>query len=136
VSNKSPSGGDQWGSRLGVILAVAGSAVGLGNFLRFPGQGSHEWCGSVHAPLLSFPCSSSAFRSVGPNGRWDATAAGMDSIPRRASTASIWRHKLARYLGAFALLIPLVIYMYYVVIEAWCLGYAWELPHRQHDAGQ
>ena len=29
---------EQWGSRLGVILAVAGSAVGLGNFLRFPGQ--------------------------------------------------------------------------------------------------
>ena len=26
-----------WSSRLGVILAVAGSAVGLGNFLRFPG---------------------------------------------------------------------------------------------------
>jgi NSS family neurotransmitter:Na+ symporter len=26
----------QWGTRVGVILAVAGSAVGLGNFLRFP----------------------------------------------------------------------------------------------------
>ena len=29
---------DSWGSRIGVILAVAGSAVGLGNFIRFPGQ--------------------------------------------------------------------------------------------------
>ncbi len=28
---------ERWGSRLGVILAVSGSAVGLGNFLRFPG---------------------------------------------------------------------------------------------------
>jgi SNF family Na+-dependent transporter len=27
---------ERWGSRLGVILAVAGSAVGLGNFSRFP----------------------------------------------------------------------------------------------------
>ncbi len=27
---------ERWGSKLGVILAVAGSAVGLGNFLRFP----------------------------------------------------------------------------------------------------
>ena len=27
-----------WNSRFGVILAVAGSAVGLGNFLKFPGQ--------------------------------------------------------------------------------------------------
>ena len=31
---------------------------------------------------------------------------------------------MARYLGTLALLIPLIIYMYYVVIEAWCLGYA------------
>jgi len=29
---------EEWGTRLGVILAVAGSAVGLGNFLRFPGR--------------------------------------------------------------------------------------------------
>ena len=29
---------ENWGSKIGVILAVAGSAVGLGNFLRFPGQ--------------------------------------------------------------------------------------------------
>ncbi|HPG35740.1 MAG TPA: hypothetical protein PLG63_05345, partial [bacterium] len=29
---------EQWGTKLGVILAVAGSAVGLGNFLRFPTQ--------------------------------------------------------------------------------------------------
>ncbi len=30
--------GEQWSSRLGVIIAVAGSAVGFGNFLHFPGQ--------------------------------------------------------------------------------------------------
>lgn len=30
----------------------------------------------------------------------------------------------ARYLAVPALLIPLVIYMYYVFVEAWCLGYA------------
>jgi len=29
---------EAWNSRIGVILAVAGTAVGLGNFLRFPGQ--------------------------------------------------------------------------------------------------
>ena len=27
-----------WSSRLGAVLAVAGSAVGLGNFIRFPAQ--------------------------------------------------------------------------------------------------
>jgi Sodium:neurotransmitter symporter family len=29
-------GREQWGSRIGLILAVAGNAIGLGNFLRFP----------------------------------------------------------------------------------------------------
>ena len=29
---------EQWGSRIGLILAMAGNAVGLGNFLRFPRQ--------------------------------------------------------------------------------------------------
>ena len=28
---------DYWKSNLGVMLAVAGSAIGFGNFLRFPG---------------------------------------------------------------------------------------------------
>jgi SNF family Na+-dependent transporter len=31
---------------------------------------------------------------------------------------------MAKYLGAIALLVPLIIYMYYVLIESWCLGYA------------
>ena len=29
---------NQWASRIGLILAVTGSAVGLGNFLRFAGE--------------------------------------------------------------------------------------------------
>jgi NSS family neurotransmitter:Na+ symporter len=35
-----------WSSRLGVILAVAGSAVGLGNFLRFPGLAAQYGSGA------------------------------------------------------------------------------------------
>ncbi|MBW7936064.1 MAG: hypothetical protein H3C71_02615, partial [Flavobacteriales bacterium] len=27
---------EQWGTRIGLVLAMAGNAVGLGNFLRFP----------------------------------------------------------------------------------------------------
>ena len=33
----SRSATEGWSTRMGVILAVTGSAVGLGNFLRFPG---------------------------------------------------------------------------------------------------
>ena len=34
------------------------------------------------------------------------------------------RHPLGKYIGVIGVVIPVVIYMYYVYIEAWCLGYA------------
>ena len=43
---------EQWGSRLGVILAVSGSAVGLGNFLRFPGQAAANGGGAFLIPYF------------------------------------------------------------------------------------
>ncbi len=42
----------QWGTRVGVILAVAGSAVGLGNFLRFPGQAAANGGGAFMIPYF------------------------------------------------------------------------------------
>jgi SNF family Na+-dependent transporter len=40
----------EWGTRVGVILAVSGSAVGLGNFLRFPGQAAAHGGGAFMIP--------------------------------------------------------------------------------------
>ena len=34
--------------------------------------------------------------------------------------------RIARYFGVLSILIPMVVYMYYVYIEAWCLRYAWD----------
>ncbi|MEZ6055845.1 MAG: hypothetical protein R3C01_03990 [Planctomycetaceae bacterium] len=31
---------------------------------------------------------------------------------------------MAKYVGGIAIVVPMIIYMYYVLIEAWCLGYA------------
>lgn len=42
---------ENWNSRLGVILAVAGSAVGLGNFLKFPGASRNVRRGVVYDSL-------------------------------------------------------------------------------------
>ena len=113
-----------WGSRLGIILAVAGSAVGLGNFLRFPGQAAQHGGGAFMIPYLV------AFLLLGiPLGWAEWTLGrygglrGFNSAPGIYSV--IWRHPLAKYLGGVGLLVPLVICMYYVVIEAWCLGYVW-----------
>lgn len=116
---------EQWATRIGVILAVAGSAVGLGNFLRFPGQAAQNGGGAFMLPyfisllLLGIPLCWAEWTM----GRYGGNR-GFNSAPGIYNV--IWRRPIARYFGAFALLIPLVIYMYYVLIEAWCLGYAWD----------
>ena len=44
-----------WGTRFGIIMAVAGSAIGLGNFLRFPLQAASNGGGAFMIPyFISF----------------------------------------------------------------------------------
>src|SRR5215212_4294891 len=43
---------ESWGSRVGLILAMAGNAVGLGNFLRFPVQAIQNGGGAFIIPYL------------------------------------------------------------------------------------
>jgi SNF family Na+-dependent transporter len=116
-------GKEQWGSRLGVILAVAGSAVGLGNFLRFPGNAAQNGGGGFMIPyfcaliFLGIPICWAEWTMGKYGGQF-----GFNSCP--AIFGVVGRHPLWRYLGVLGLVIPVVIYMYYVLIESWCLGYA------------
>jgi len=113
----------QWGTRLGIILAVAGSAVGLGNFLRFPGNAAANGGGAFMIPyfisflLLGIPIGWAEWAMGRYGGR-----KGFHSTP---AIMGVWgKGPVARYMGAFGVLVPLVIYFYYVVIESWCLRYA------------
>ncbi len=116
---------EQWNSRLGVIFAVAGSAVGLGNFLRFPGNAAQNGGGAFMIPyfvallLLGIPLCWAEWAMGRYGGRH-----GFNSGPGIFSV--IWRHPLSKYLGAIAVLIPLSVYFFYIVIESWCLGYAFQ----------
>lgn len=47
---------------------------------------------------------------------------GCNSCP--AVLAAISRRSWGKYVGICGVLVPVIIYMYYVYIEAWCLGYA------------
>lgn len=114
---------EAWGSRLGVILAVAGSAVGLGNFLRFPGLAAQYGGGAfmiayfISLLLIGIPICWVEWTLGRFGGR-----AGFHS------TSGIFQVLLnkpwAKYLGVIGFVVPVCIYMYYVYIEAWCLGYA------------
>lgn len=114
---------EQWGSRLGMILAVAGSAVGLGNFLRFPGTAAANGGGAFMIPyfcaliFLGIPICWAEW-TMGKYGGQH----GFNSAP--AIFGLLGRRSIWRYLGVLGLIIPVIIYMYYVLIESWCMGYA------------
>lgn len=116
-------GKEAWASRIGVILAVTGSAVGLGNFLRFPGLAAQYGGGAFMIPyavaflLLGLPIAWVEW-SMGRYGG----ARGFNSSP--GIYRAIWKTRAAPYFGVLSMIIPVMIYMYYVYVEAWCLAYA------------
>jgi NSS family neurotransmitter:Na+ symporter len=116
---------ERWGTRVGAILAVTGSAVGLGNFLRFPGQAAQYGGGAFMIPYLI------AFLIVGLPLAWAEWALGRyggsmghNSVP--GIFRSLTKRRSGAYIGLLGTLMPVMIYMYYVFVEAWCLAYAWD----------
>ena len=107
-----------FGSKLGVILATAGSAVGLGNVWRFPymtGQNGGAafiliYVGCVL--LLGIPCMVSEF-VIGRNAQTNTARAY-----RKLSNGTPWA--LVGYLGV---LTGFLITGYYAVVSGWCLQY-------------
>jgi SNF family Na+-dependent transporter len=114
---------ERWNSRLGVILAVSGSAVGLGNFLRFPGQAAQYGGGAfmlayfISFLLLGLPICWAEW-AMGRRGG----AMGFNATP--GILAAITGRPWLKWMGTLGVVIPVIIYMYYACIEAWCLGYA------------
>lgn len=107
-----------FGSKLGVILATAGSAVGLGNVWRFPYM-TGENGGAVFiiiylacVLLLGIPCMISEF-IIGRHGQANTARAF-----RRVSGGTAWT--LIGYMGV---LTGFLITGYYAVVSGWCLQY-------------
>jgi SNF family Na+-dependent transporter len=118
-----PSGKETWGTRIGVILAVTGSAVGLGNFLRFPGLAAKYDGGAFMVPYFL------AFLLLGLPIAWVEWSMGRYGGSRGFNSSPgiyrlIWPSKAAPYFGVLSMIVPVMIYMYYVYVEAWCLAYA------------
>ncbi|MDA3874897.1 MAG: sodium-dependent transporter [Kiritimatiellae bacterium] len=115
---------ESWNSRIGVILAVMGSAVGLGNFLRFPGQAAQNGGGLFMIPYLV------AFLIVGIPLAWSEWALGRYGGTRGHNSApgifsSVLGGHRGSYVGMLGTVMPLLIYTYYVILEALCLYFAW-----------
>jgi NSS family neurotransmitter:Na+ symporter len=115
---------EAWSSRLGVILAVAGSAVGLGNFLRFPGLAAKYGSGAF---MIAYFIS---LLLLGISICWAEWTLGRHAGQKGFHSSpgifyALIRHPMGKYVGVLGVIIPVVIYMYYVYIEAWVAGYAY-----------
>jgi NSS family neurotransmitter:Na+ symporter len=114
---------EQWASRIGLVLAMAGNAVGLGNFLRFPAQAVKNGGGAFLIPYLI------AFLLLGLPLMWiEWTMGRFGGQFGHHSTPgvfdSIGKRKFWKYFGVFGLWNNLIIAAFYLYIEAWCLAYA------------
>ncbi len=107
-----------FGSKLGVVLATAGSAVGLGNVWRFPYM-TGENGGAIFLViyflcilLLGIPCMVSEF-IIGRRG-----AANTARAYAKLSDGKAWK-----YIGFLGVLTGFLITGYYAVVSGWCLQY-------------
>ena len=107
-----------FGSKLGIILATAGSAVGLGNVWRFPymtGQNGGAAFIIIYIAcvlMLGIPCMLNEF-IIGR--RAQANAARAYSM---LANGTPWR-----LIGYFGIFTGFLIMGYYVVVSGWCLQY-------------
>ena len=117
-------------TKLGIILATAGSAVGLGNIWRFPYMAGENG-GAVFiliyffcVLLLGIPCMISEF-IIGRHAHSNTARAF-----RKMSGGTAWT--LIGYMGV---LTGFLITGYYAVVSGWCLHYIWSgiIGHLEGD---
>ena len=107
-----------FGSKMGIILATAGSAVGLGNIWRFPYMTGMN--GGAAVILLYFAC----VLMLGIPGMVAEFVVGRSS----ASNAASAYEKLAgrtpwRIIGYLGVVTSMIILGFYAVVAGWCLQY-------------
>ncbi len=110
---------ENWGSRIGFLLAAAGSAVGLGNIWRFPYMAGSNGGSAFIIIYLAFTftiglCIMIAELAVG----------------RRAKLAAVgaYKHYSDRwtFAGALGVLSGFLIMGFYPVVGGWALAYVWK----------
>ncbi|MFN8318555.1 MAG: sodium-dependent transporter [Saprospiraceae bacterium] len=119
------AGKENWGSRIGLILAMAGNAVGLGNFLRFPAQAIQNGGGAFIIPylvcflLMGIPLLYIEWSMGRFGGKF-----GQHSTPfildAMGNKQTVWK-----YFGVFGIFTNIAVAAYYCYLESWTLSWAY-----------
>ena len=124
-ATSSPDNRGQWGSKIGFILAAAGSAVGLGNIWRFPyvtGENGGAAFVVVYLACVLF---------IGLPLMWAELAFGrltgknpVDAFRDTGEAKDVWLYKFgAPAVGWLCLAACFCVLSYYGVIAGWTIGY-------------
>jgi len=111
-----------WSSKMAFILAVTGSAVGLGNIWKFPyiagqnGGGAFVLVYLVCVVVIGMPVMMSEIL-IGRRGRRNPIAT-MELLGKEEGSSANWR-----WVGGMGVLAGILILSYYSVIAGWTLGY-------------
>jgi len=111
-----------WSSRMAFILAVTGSAVGLGNIWKFPyiagqnGGGAFVLVYLVCVIVIGMPVMMSEIL-IGRRGRRNPIAT-MELLGKEEGSSANWK-----WVGGMGVIAGILILSYYSVIAGWTLGY-------------
>ena len=119
-----------FGSKLGIILATAGSAVGLGNVWRFPYMAGEN--GGAAFILIYFacvlvlgvPCMVSEF-IIGRHGASNTARAYARLGAESSGKPYYFRFHPSSFIGYMGVLTGFLITGYYAVVSGWCLQYVY-----------
>ncbi len=113
---------EAWGTRIGLILAMAGNAVGLGNFLRFPMQAVQNGGGAFIIPYIV------CFLLMGIPLLWIEWSIGRFGGRKNNHATPFMLNEIGKkpfwkYFGVFGIFTNVAVAAYYCYIESWTLAY-------------
>ena len=106
-----------FGSKLAIVLATAGSAVGLGNIWRFPFMTGQN--GGAAFILVYFAC----VFLLGIPGMVSEFIVGRRAQSNAARAYGAIGGKAWRFIGYLGILTSMIILGFYAVVAGWCLQY-------------
>ena len=110
---------EHFGSRLGFILAAAGSAVGIGNLVSFPVAATKSGGGAfllIYAFFVIFICLPVMMAELALGRKSEKDPVG--AYRQMSGGSTMWRIP-----GWLALITPFMIAVFYLVVTVWVLGY-------------
>ena len=107
---------EQWGSRVGFVLAAIGSAIGLGNIWRFPYVAYENGGGAFFIPYLFAMLTAGIPFMILEFGVGQKIRGSASNIFKKLSPNMEW-------LGWWQILVSFVIAIYYVAVVGWSISY-------------